>query len=69
MPSHPDRVRRNYAKMTIRELYNSCSEGMGTPELALMNGAVLNDVLLTDEYDAHQAYWVSEEGIEPVTFT
>jgi hypothetical protein len=51
-------------KRSMREIYNACSRGGSTaPENAIVNGGVLNQALGVTEYDPHEAYFVTKNGI------
>jgi len=53
-------------KRTMREIYRLSSEGVGVPEVVVMNGGNLNQILQTDEYDPSEAYYVTKDGITVV---
>ena len=51
---------------SMRAVYQSTMEGGNLPKLVVMNGASINQLLDTDEYDPNAAYVVSSAGIEKV---
>lgn len=52
------------------DVYRDSKKGVGRAEFWIVNGQSLNDMLHTDEYDAHAAYVVKADGtIERETVT
>jgi hypothetical protein len=50
-------------KTGIRKTYlDIINRGTSQPEVIAVNGGVLNELLHTDEYDAHEAYHVTADG-------
>lgn len=47
----------------LRDLYESVTANTRGPDVAVMNGALVNNVTGTEDYDPHEAYYVSKEGI------
>lgn len=48
----------------LRATYQAISQGGNAPQLVVMNGAVLNELLNVTTYDVNAAYVVTEDGIE-----
>jgi len=48
---------------TLRRIYNECAVGSAEPELALIGGAGLNELLDVSTYDPFAIYEVSRDGI------
>jgi hypothetical protein len=52
---------------SIRDIYNKASEGLGTPDVIITVGSVLNELLKTDEFNPDVLYRISENQIEEMT--
>lgn len=61
-----ERTRKAYASKSMRDIYNACSKGVGQPEVAIINGGVLNQMLDVTAYDPNVAYYVTKAGIEQI---
>ena len=57
-----ERTRKSY-EPSMRDIYNAVSAGDGVPDLAIMNGGNLNQMLDTTEYWPDEVYAVSKQGI------
>ncbi len=50
----------------LEAAYRAATIGAAVPSAGVTNGAVLNRLLETDEYDIQRAYFVTAEAITPV---
>lgn len=51
-------------RQSMREIYQRCSAGAGTPDVIYTRGDVLNELLHTDAYDPTAEYLITKDGIE-----